>query len=148
MLETIKNKALSFPVVIRILSFLNRIVLPGFDGLPILEVLRFFIRGLQKSDLSTRASSLAFFFFIAIFPGIIFMFTLIAYIPIEHFQDTLLEVLKSIMPENAYKMTNATLVDIINRREGGLLSIGFLMAALFSTNGLVAMINAFNNSYH
>jgi membrane protein len=148
MSETFKNKILSFPLVISTMSFLNRIVLPGFDGLPILEVLRFFIRGLQKSDLITRASSLAFFFFIAIFPGIIFMFTLIAYIPIDNFQETLMAVLKGIMPDNAYQMTNSTLIDIISRRKGGLLSVGFFMAAFFSTSGILAMIDAFNNSYH
>ena len=95
-----------------------------------------------------RATSLAFTFFLALFPSIIFLFTLIPYIPIENFQDYLFNLLQKVMPEAAFEATEGTIADIIGNQRGGLLSIGFVTALYFSTNGFNAMINAFNESYH
>ena len=58
----------------------------GFQGLSIYDVTIFFWKGLMEGAITTRSSSLAFNFFLAFFPSIIFLFTLIPYIPIEGFQ--------------------------------------------------------------
>ncbi len=95
-----------------------------------------------------RASSLAFSFFLALFPTIIFLFTLIPYIPIHSFQDYVFTQLQSIMPKAAFEATKDTILDIIHKPRKGLLSVGFISALYFSTNGFNAMINAFNETYH
>jgi membrane protein len=95
-----------------------------------------------------RASALAFSFFLALFPSIIFVFTLIPYIPVDHFQDYLFNLLQSVMPKSAFEATQDTIADIIQKQRSGLLSIGFFSALYFSTNGFNAMINAFNETYH
>jgi membrane protein len=95
-----------------------------------------------------RASSLAFSFFLALFPSIIFLFTLIPYIHIEGFQEELFKLLQSLLPQDAFKAAEGTILDIINKPRGGLLSFGFISALYFSTNGFNAMINAFNETYH
>lgn len=127
---------------------IKKVSLPIFGGLPLWDVMMFFFRGLQKGALNLRASSMAFSFFLAIFPAIIFLFTLIAYIPIENFQDQLLTLLKEFMPHNAYEASRETIEDIVKQRRGGLLSIGFILALFFATNGINAMIEAFNRTYH
>lgn len=126
----------------------KRIVLPGFEGLPLYDVLKFFFTGIGKGALTTRASSLAFNFFLAIFPSIIFLFTLIPYVPIDNFQITLFELMRQMMPKAAFEATEETITDIIKNQHGGLLSIGFISALYFSTNGVNAMIEGFNNTYH
>tara|TARA_B110001450_G_C17638124_1_gene488100 strand:- start:464 stop:1354 length:891 start_codon:yes stop_codon:yes gene_type:complete len=120
----------------------------GFSGLSIYDVTIFFITGLKEGAITTRASSLAFNFFLAFFPSIIVFFTLIPYIPIEGFQETLMEILSNILPPSTNALTFETLEDIINNQRGGLLSIGFLLALYFSTNGMSSLIQAFNASYH
>lgn len=50
---------------------------------------RFFWRSIVDGALTTRASAIAFNFFLALFPAILFLFTLIPYIPIPNFQDEL-----------------------------------------------------------
>ncbi len=70
----------------RLIDKSKRTTIPGFDGLPIYTVLSFFIKEIQKEHLNTKSSSLAFSFFLAIFPATIFLFTLIPYIPIDNFQ--------------------------------------------------------------
>ena len=120
----------------------------GFNGLSIYDVTIFFIKGLQEGAITTRASSLAFNFFLAFFPSLIVFFTLIPYIPISGFQETLMEILSNILPPSTNAATFNTLEDIINNQRGGLLSIGFILALYFSTNGMSSLIQAFNSSYH
>ena len=95
-----------------------------------------------------RASAVSFSFFLALFPTIIFVFTLIPYIPIENFQVQLMALLKNFMPHNAYKATEDTILDIVTNERGGLLSIGVISALYFSTNGFDALITAFNHTFH
>lgn len=122
--------------------------MPGFDGIPLYDVARFFIEGLQKGALTMRAASMSFSFFLAFFPGILFFFTLIPYIPIEDFHQKLMELLMQLLPASAFDTIWATVEDILEKPRSGLLSLGFVLAVYFSTNGISSMIEAFNQSHH
>ncbi len=132
----------------KLANFFKKIKPIGFAGLNLYDVAIFFVKGLQEGAITTRASSLAFNFFLAFFPSIIVFFTLIPYIPIIGFQETLMEILSNILPPSTNNATFNTLDDIINNQRGGLLSIGFILALYFSTNGMSSLIQAFNSSYH
>ncbi len=126
----------------------RKIILPGFDRMPLYDVAGFFIRGLQKGAISTRAAAFSYNFFLALFPAIIFFFTIIPYIPVSGFQDSLLDLMQNFIPKNAYAAVEGTLFDIVKRPRGGLLSIGFVMALYFSTNGIHSLIQSFNQTVH
>ena len=111
MWEQIKQKIWNSKPVTLLIGISKKLVIPGFDGLPLYNVLEFFVKGIQNGSLTTRASSLAFKFFMAIFPSIIFLITLIPYIPIENFQDQLLTLLHDILPHNAFEATRETFED-------------------------------------
>ena len=132
----------------KVIEVVKKIKPLGFTGLSLYDVSVFFIKGLQKGAITTRASSLAFNFFLAFFPSIIVFFTLIPYIPIDGFQQTLMEIISNVLPPSTNSATFSTLEDIINNQRGGLLSIGFILALYFSTNGMSSLIQAFNSSYH
>jgi len=127
---------------------LRKLIIPGFDGMPVYDVAVFFIKGLQKGAISMRAAAFSYNFFLALFPTIIFFFTIIPYIPIAGFQDNLLELLQNFIPKKAFDAVEGTLFDIVKRPRGGLLSLGFVMALYFSTNGIHSLIVAFNQSRH
>ncbi|MBN1649849.1 MAG: YihY/virulence factor BrkB family protein [Bacteroidales bacterium] len=129
-------------------KFVHSVTLPGFDGMPMSRVFTFFYKGIVNGAITTRSSAISFNLFVAIFPSLIFLFTLIPFIPIENFQETLLSLLKEIIPETAWSSVNETLLDIVMRPHGSWLSIGFVLALFFSTNGINSMIEAFNASYH
>ena len=131
-----------------IIQIASRIKPIGFAGLSLYDVAIFFWKGLMEGAITTRASSLAFNFFLAFFPSIIVFFTLIPYIPIEGLQETLMELLAVVLPPSTNEITFTTLDDIINNPRGGLLSLGFILALYFSTNGINSLIEAFNSSYH
>src|SRR5690606_20916456 len=122
------------------------VVLPGFGSLPLYTVAVFFFQEIASESLLNKASSLSYNFMLAIFPGIIFLFTLIPYIPITDFQDQLLNFINLVLPHNAYLAIESTLEDIIKNQNSGLLSFGFLLALFFSTNGVHSLMQAFNKS--
>jgi len=148
MLKKILQKLKIWNALIHMSLLSRKIVIPGFDGLSFFDVASFFIKGIQKGALTTRASSLAFKFFLALFPAIIFFFTLIPYIPVEGFQDILMNLIKQILPDKTYEITKTTIEDIVKHQHGGVLSIGFIMTLYFSTNGVFSIIEAFNQTYH
>ncbi len=122
----------------------EKITLPFFEGVPLYDVAVFFWRSIYEGSITTRASAIAFSFFIALFPFLIFLFTLIPYIPIDNFQSELLILIQNLVPESTYSTIEGTLYDIITRPRSDLLSLGFLMALIFSTNGLASMMSAFD----
>ena len=126
----------------------QKIVLPGFEGLSLYKISMFFYKGIVEGAITTRASSLAFNFFLAFFPSIIVLFTLIPFVPIDGFQDQLFQLIMDIMPPSTYEVTKSTVDDIINNQNRGLLSITFILALYFSSNGVNAMISGFNATYH
>jgi membrane protein len=143
-----RNQLLKSSSVTSSEKYLRRLIIPGFDGMPVYDVAAFFIRGLQKGAISMRAAAFSYNFFLALFPAIIFFFTIIPYIPIAGFQDNLLELLQNFIPKKAYDAVEETLFDIVKRPRGGLLSLGFIMAIYFSTNGIHSLIVAFNQTRH
>jgi membrane protein len=130
------------------IAYTKRVALPGFDNMPLYYVADFFFTGIQKGRIVTRAQSLAFSFFLAIFPATIFLFSLIPYIPIHNFQDQLMELIKGILPASAFESVRTTIEDIIKIPRGGLLSFGFIAALYFTTNGFMTLMRGFNSSYH
>lgn len=124
---------------------LKRYSLPGFKGLKVYDVLSFFVRGVYDGALDTRASSMAFKFFLALFPGIIFLFTLIPYLPISGVEEEIFSLLKELLPEEAYSLSITTIRDILLNKHGSILSLNFLVAIYFAGNGVKGMVTEFNN---
>ena len=135
--------------ILRVLIWARRVSFPGFDGMPLYDVLLFFWRSIVEGSITTRASAIAFSFFLALFPAVIFFFTLIPHIKIPNFQDELFLLIQNLLPEDIFSVVDETIQDIItNKERGGLLSLGFFMALIFSTNGLASMMSAFDASLH
>lgn len=126
----------------------KRVTLPGLDGMAIYDVMVFFWRSIVDGALSTRASAIAFSFFVALFPLIIFLFTLIPFIPIDNFQNELFLLIEDMVPATTFMAIKETVMDILTRQRGDLLSLGFFMALIFSTNGFASMMTAFDASLH
>jgi len=131
-----------------ILRKAKRITFYGFDGMPLYNVMVFFWRSIVDGSLTARASAITFSFFMALFPAIIFLFTLIPYIPIDNFQDELFLLIKDMVPATAFLAIEETVQDILTQQRGDLLSLGFFMALIFATNGLASMMSGFDTSLH
>jgi len=128
-------------------DYFRRISIIGFEGVPIYNVFTFFFKGLLKGSLNIRATAIAFNFLLALGPGIIFLLTLIPYLPIRNFQQGLMEILYDIIPENSYIAIESLLAEIFIKR-GGLQIFGLLTAFFFAQKGVNGIIEAFNATFH
>lgn len=128
----------------RVVEVLKRVVIPGFGGVPLFYIISFFINGIINESVSTRASAIAFNFFLALFPALIFVFTLIPYMPLDELHEEIIDFFRQVLPENAFLTIVSVLEDILSTRRGGLLSFGLFLALFFATNGLHSLMEAFN----
>ncbi len=101
---------------------------------------------LTDNDLTERAASVAYNLILAIFPTIIFLFTLIPYIPGVN-ENVIMDFFARVLPGGTFDTVGATIKDIISRPRGGVLSVGFLLALYSATSGMGALMNAFNSSH-
>lgn len=100
------------------------------------------------ADTTERAASVAYSLILAVFPTIIFFFTLIPYISfVPNLQERIMGFFHRVLPGNTFSTVAATIHDIISRPQSGVLSFGFLLALFSATSGLVALINAFNTPH-
>jgi membrane protein len=117
------------------------------SSLSFLDFLILFFKQIQVDNINSKANAMAFNFMMAIFPGIIFLFTLIPYFPIDGLQDNIIKFLSGAMPAAIYNLMKDTIEDIIGRQRGGLLSFGFLFALYAAMNGTVSMMTAFDECH-
>lgn len=131
-------------LIARVKSVLRLIVIPGFEGVPLYDVLVYFIRGFTKVNLIDRAAAVAFYVFLALFPTILFLFTLIPYFPLQNVTANILEALQTILPPGTYESVSSTITQIMSIEHGGLMSIGLLLAFYFSTSAVSSFFRGFN----
>ena len=149
MSQSIKNIFEKFPFLRWILNFIKSIKLPGLTGLSLYDLLEMYILGIIHGALTIRASAIAFSFFMAIFPFLLFILILIPYIPIDGFQYDFLSVLNSTLPPTTSDFFNKNIFDNINNQSrGGLLSSVFIISMFLMANGVNAIFSGFQNSYH
>ena len=122
----------------------EKITLPFFDGVPLYDVAVFFWKSIYSGAITTRASAIAFSFFMALFPFIIFLFTLIPTIQAEHFQEELFLLIQQFIPPDVFKTIEVPLTEIIDKTHKEWSTLGFFLALIFSTNGLASMMSAFD----
>ncbi len=126
----------------------KKIILPGFDKVPLYDVIMFFKGQLRKVGISDRASAIAFDLLMAIPAGTIFLFTLIPYMPVSsRITEELLNLTHDFAPnENTYQIVANFLNDFLNTPRTGLLSLGFLIAIYYASNATLGIMRSFNRS--
>src|SRR5690606_34357103 len=136
----------NFPPVKKGISFLDGLYPPGFQGASLHSVRQFFFTEIISPKFNLYAGSLSWNFVLAIFPSLIFIFPFIAYMPIQNLQKVVLEQLDFFLPDDAYNVLRATVKDIVSKKRSGLLSLGFISALYFASNGVFSMMLAFDSN--
>lgn len=144
----IQNRLLHWKPVRLLVWLSRRIILPGFDGIPLYDVMIFFINGLFRGFIAARAASIAFNFVLAMFPTLVFFFTIIPFIPIENFQESLMALITDFLPHSADATVEEIIRDIVTQPHAGWFSVSFFLTLYFSTTGVHSLMEAFNNTYH
>jgi len=128
-------------------NFLRSVRFPG-TRLPLLTVVINFLKLFTKGRTIDRAAGVAFNFFVALFPLVLFFFTLIPYIPIPHLYDRVMMFLNGfLIPSGTLDYVRETIDSIMNQPHDGLLSISIVLCLVFGSSGVVAFFNGFRNVY-
>ncbi|OZV69670.1 YihY/virulence factor BrkB family protein [Winogradskyella aurantia] len=149
MSKPIEDKLDKIPILNLVVRFFKRIRLPGFEGLSIYDLLELYVMGIVKGALTTRASAIAFSFFTAIFPFLLFVIILMPHIPIEGFEKEFLEFLNSFLPPQTSDFFFSNIFENISKGgEAGLISSVFVLSMILMANGVNAVFSGFEYSYH
>ena len=129
MQDDIDHIIFEVPVVKHIAKFCTKIKLYKLEGLSLYDLFKLYFFGIIEGTFSTRASSIAFSFFMAIFPFLIFILNLIPFISfIDNLQDEVLRFLGDLIPSKAEPFFKDIFLDIANNPRAGLLSFVFLLS--------------------
>jgi len=104
-------------------------------------------RGILKNNCGRSAAQMAFFFLFALFPFLLFLTTLLAYLPVPDLVRMLLGILGRFVPGEVLSLVEENLRDLVSEQKGGLLSIGVLLSLWTASNALTAVITALNDSF-
>lgn len=133
-------------VIRRLIHLTRKITLPGFDGLSLWEILFFLGWTIKRGLLATRASSLAFHFFLAMIPFGLVMVIITAYLPYFDLENDIMPVFSVFIPESIFNQFVGNLDEFHNSTVNSLISYGFILALYFSSNGFTVLIKSFNAS--
>ena len=93
------EKEIKIPVIRELVRFSKKIKLPGMGGeFSLYHLLDIYGTGILKGSFSPRASSIAYSFFLALFPFLLLLLNLIPYIPVDGFQTRFLIFMEALLP--------------------------------------------------
>ncbi|HEY4628396.1 YihY/virulence factor BrkB family protein [Flavobacterium sp.] len=148
MSKELEERFEKIPVVRNLVRVLKGIKLSWLQDLSLYDLVELYVIGIIESGFSYHASSIAFSFFMALFPFALFILNLIPYIPIEGFQEDFLQFVEEGVPPNTYDAIANIINDILHNSHSGLLSTGFILSIFLMANGLSGILGGFESSRH
>jgi membrane protein len=144
----LKRLIFNSPPVKFALRVADRARLPGFEGMSLLQIGRFFFTRIGNVKLSERVAAVTYNLLMAIPPTMLFLFSLVPYLPLKDVQQTILSTLRLIIPNvRVRESLSSVIVDFMNTQRTDLLSFGVLMTLFFSSNGMMGLMRSFDRSH-
>jgi len=143
-----KETEIKIPIIREAVGLCRKIVLPGFSGLSLFDLLEIYATGIIKGTFSSRASAIAYSFFVAIFPFLLLMLNLISFIKVSGFKERFLGFIEEMLPPQTQDFFYPIIEDIAINQRGGLLSFVFVLSIFLAANGVNAIFSAFEYSIH
>jgi membrane protein len=129
-----------------LINWLKKIVLPGFEGVSLFDSLNFFSRQIFSNKFYSKASAISFSFIMALPPLMLFLFTLIPYLPLP--EDRIISVINQMLVlvspnEQMQKSVTDMIYNFIHHKQNVLLSFSVLLTLYYSSNGMMGLMNTF-----
>ncbi len=138
---------LNWPPIAFIINKSKVLYIPGFQGIPLYDVVVFFIKQVNKIGLNERAAAISFNLIMALPATILFLFSILPYFPeFLNIKQQMLALFEDISPNsNTYKII-ANLMDDLMQRSLGVFSFGFLLVVYYASNAMMSLIITFDRS--
>ncbi len=105
------------------------------------------VSDVDRNHTLTMAAALSYYFILALFPALIFLAGIVAYVPIPNLFDQALQLLARFVPADSMALIRRVLSDVISPNRRTLLSVGLLGTLWTASGGFVATIEALNIAY-
>ncbi len=150
--KRISTKLKTIPVLGLFVGLLQKVRLSMNSNWSLYDLLELYVIGIVKGALSSRAGAIAFSLFMAIFPLLIFLITLlpfiVPYVPVDDFEIQFMAFMQAAVPGDSGNYLITAFEEIQSRNRSGLLSWTFVLTIFLIANGVNAILSAFENSYH
>ncbi|MFC4688897.1 YihY/virulence factor BrkB family protein [Dokdonia genika] len=146
--KTLEQRLMRFKPFCWIVAMLDKVVIPGFEGMTLLNLSRAYFTGIIKGALGSRAGSIAYSFFMAIFPALIFVLNLIPYVPVPDFDIKFMAFIYELIPSQSLDFFRPIISDIAQNERAGLLSVAGLLALFLTANGINSIFSGFEGSHY
>ncbi|PHQ30505.1 YihY/virulence factor BrkB family protein [Leeuwenhoekiella nanhaiensis] len=148
MSDEFDDKLLTIKFLLPVVKWAKTVIIPGFEGLSLYDFWELYAVGILKGTFATRASAIAYSFFMALFPFFLFILNLIPYVPVSGFQTELLGFIDQLLPPQTQDFFEPILLDIAANPRAGLLSFTLIFAIFLMANGVNAIFTGFEYSFH
>ena len=101
----------------------------------------------QADNCLGLAAQLAYYFFLALFPALLFLVAVASYFPIANLMDQITAMLARVAPYEALKLIQDQLITISQDKNGGLLTLGMIGTIWSTSSGVTAIIDTLNQAY-
>ncbi len=138
---------INLPPIAFIIKKSKHLYIPGFKRIPLFDVIKFFFQQVNKIGLNERAAAISFNLIQALPAAILFLFSIIPYLP-ESFNTKaeILGLFKDLSPNsNSFKLIE-TLVNEMLKKHVGVFSFGFLLVMFYASNAMIGVIRTFDKS--
>lgn len=145
----LEGHILRFPPVKYLVRKSKTWYLPGFEEQPLYDVMICFLGQVRKVGLNDRAAAISFNFIMTIPAAMIFLLTLVPYLPVsKEITRELFNIAKDITPTSTtYTWVQNLITDFIGKTHNGLLSVVFVIVVFYSSNATMGIIRTFDRSY-
>ncbi len=130
----------------KIKNFLRGISVPGFAGMNLYDLIKLYWEGLFRGFITLRAGAIAYSFFMALFPFLLFTLSIIPLVPIPGFQEDFIAFFHDVLPPRTREIMDGIIYDIATRPKKGLMSFSILLSFLFMANGVNTVLTSFEES--
>lgn len=105
-------------------------------------------REISNDNVTGRAAQLAYYFLFSLFPFLLFLTALLAYVPIPNLLDQIMALLAPVLPGEAHTLLRDTVNELVTDQKGGLLSFGIAVALWTASSAVAAIADSLNRAYN
>jgi membrane protein len=136
-------------------EWMRTFTLPGLDGVAVYDISRFFNAEMKRNSLTIRSRAIAYSFFLALFPAILFIFSLVPFVlsfyDPAHVNNYIAGLVRSVSPSpDVFKFLWNLIGPVVREfthKRPSLLTSTFVLTLFLASNGVVAMMSSFDKTY-
>lgn len=102
---------------------------------------------INNNNMTGYSAELAYYFFLSLFPSLLALTALLAYLPIPHRNAVILGLLGRALPKQALALVQGNFRDLLHQQKGGLLSFGIVFALVSASSAVTTVSTALNHAY-